>query len=110
MRFPRLTRACMRAQKIRGVRMRVQKIRGVRMHVQKFRGVRVQKFRGERMRVQKIRGVHMHVQKFTEECMRVLFIRMHMCVLRKTLCMHDLFSRVCKLVVLHLIIWACVET
>ena len=72
----------MRAQKIRGVRMRAQKIRGLRMRVQKFRGVR----------------------------MRVLFIRMHMCVLRMTLCMHDLFSRVCKLVVLHLIIWACVET
>ena len=82
MRLLRLTRVCMRAQKIRGVRMRVQKIRGVRMHV----------------------------QKFSEECMRVLFIRMHMCVLRMILCMHDLFSRVCKLVVLHLIIWACVET
>ena len=62
------------------------------------------------MRVQKIRGVCMHVQKFSEECMHVLFIRMHMCVLRMTLCMHDLFSRLCKLVVLHLIIWACVET
>ena len=72
----------MRVQKIRGVRMRVQKIRGVRMRVQKFRGVR----------------------------MRVLFIRMHTCVLHMTLCMHDLFSRLCKLVVLHLIIWACVET
>ena len=72
--------------------MRVQKIRGVRMRVQKFRGVR--------MRVQKFRGVRM----------RVLFIRMHTCVLHMTLCMHDLFSRLCKLVVLHLIIWACVET
>ena len=102
MRLPWLTRVRMRAQKIRGVRMRVQKFRGVRMRVQKIRGVR--------MRAQKIRGVRMHMQKFSEECMRVLFIRMHMCVLRMILCMHDLFSRVCKLVVLHLIIWACVET
>ena len=70
--------------------------------------MRVQKFSGVRMRVQKIRGVRM--QKFSEVRMRVLFIRIHMCVLRMILCMHDLFSRVCKLVVLHLIIWACVET
>ena len=62
MRLPRLTRVHMRAQKIRTVRMRVQKIRGVRMRV----------------------------RKFSEECMRILFIRMHMCVLRMTLCMHDL--------------------
>ena len=72
--------------------------------------MRVQKIRGLRMHVQKIRGLRMHVQKFRGVRMRVLFIRMHMCVLRMTLCMHDLFSRVCKLVVLHLIIWACVET
>ena len=52
----------------------------------------------------------MRMQKITEECMRILFIRMHMCVLRMTLCMHDLFSILCKLVVLHLIIGACVET
>ena len=72
----------MRLPRLTRVRMRAQKIRGVRMRAQKIRGVR----------------------------MRVLFVRMHMCVLRMTLCMHDLFSRVCKLVVLHLIIWACVET
>ena len=61
--------------------------------------MRVQKFRGVHMRVQKIRGVR--VQKFSEECMHILFIRMHMCALRMTLCMHNLFSRVvlhsCKL-------------
>ena len=72
--------------------------------------MRAQKIRGLRMRVQRIRGVRMRVQKISEERMRVLFIRMHMCVLRMILCMHDLLSIVCKLVVLHLIIWACVET
>ena len=72
--------------------------------------MRMQKFSGVRMRAQKIRGVRMRVQKFSKVRMRVLFMRMHMCVLRMILCMHDLFSRVCKLVVLHLIIWACVET
>ena len=46
----------------------------------------------------------MHMQKFSEECMHILFIRVHMCVLHMTLCMHDLFSRLCKLVVLHLIV------
>ena len=66
--------------------------------------MRTQKIRGVCMRAQKIRGVRLRVQKFSGECMHVLFIRMHMCVLRMTLCMHDFFSILCKLVVLHLII------
>ena len=61
----------MRLPRLTRVHMCAQKIRTVRMRVQKIRGVR--------MRVQKIRGVRM-------------FIRMHMCVLRMTLCMHDLLG------------------
>ena len=54
---------CMRLQKIRVVRMRVQKIRAERMRTLRGRG-----------------------------CMRVVFIKVHMCVLCMTLCMHDLFN------------------
>ena len=43
------------------------------------------------MRIQKCSGEHMRTLR-GRGCMRVLFIKVHMCVLCMTLCMHDLFN------------------